>query len=951
MSTQGLSQGGGGGGGGGWLNTVLFCSSPSAKTVSKRKLRQTRSLDSAIIRGYATDTELAQDDFNVLGCTSLRSKYSSAHSPTSPLSSAESLASSRSLRYRHCSTGSGATSPRVPLEKSFSTNICNEYDQRGSVKRTTAWDLSFLPRNQGQNPASNTFFSPRRWLQKKPHQADSQSYIVWRSEGDFTWNSMSGRSVRLKPVPIQSLSELERVRLQEVAFYRLQQDYDLGCQVTIPKDGQKRKKSLRRKLDSLGKEKNKDKEFAPHAFAMPLSQVIVNDRAHKQKQDARRGEQKDHLDLVTSVLPFGPKRPNKELSSSNSSLSSTSETLNEPASPNSLEASQRVRRRGGMSVDSITDLDDDHSRLLEALQLSLPTEVPNKKEKQRDKKLSLNPIYRQVPRLVDSCCQHLEKYGLQTVGIFRVGSSKKRVRQLREEFDRGVDVLLDEEHSVHDVGALLKEFLRDIPDPLLTRELYTPFISALLLDHDEQLSVLQLLIYLLPPCNCDTLHRLVEFLAMVANHAEDTLDKDGHEITGNKMTSLNLATIFGPNLLHKQKSSDKEFSVQSSARAEESAAIINVVQKIIENYETLFLVPPELQNEVLMSLLETDPDVVDYLLRRKASQSSSPDLTRAEMSYTLGGRHSSTDSNKMSSGEVSPYDNNSPVLTDRLLVQKADDLSPSSDKLYKVPEQYALVGHLKSKSRDSSPVSWPEKGLYGNIYQNSPLQQRQCSLSQGNLSVDWSVPQASSTLSLDNTKLPVRRTHTTAGVPECRAHPPVSRVCSSPQVAGSKKNIQLSLESLCLRRDQRSTASAEEIFQRTSDTSFLHKKPWLTCFKHGDINRNERRPPPPYPVELRQTSSSNSVAHQEQALSRHHRSQQGSALAGELEAMVLEPSTAKLHEQDLVSPSNENEAWSKQSDNKNNLTEPEWVEWQRERWQIWELLSTDNADSLPETLV
>lgn len=56
------------------------------------------------------------------------------------------------------------------------------------------------------------------------------------------------------------------------------------------------------------------------------------------------------------------------------------------------------------------------------------------------------------------------------------------------------------------------------------------------------------------------------------------------------MTSLNLATIFGPNLLHKQKSSDKEFSVQSSARAEESTAIIAVVQKMIENYEALFMV-------------------------------------------------------------------------------------------------------------------------------------------------------------------------------------------------------------------------------------------------------------------------------------------------------------------------------------------------------------------------
>ena len=77
-------------------------------------------------------------------------------------------------------------------------------------------------------------------------QDSSGSMYVWQlwwmsdvcvcvSQGDFTWNSMSGRSVRLKPVPLQSLSELERDRLQDVAFSRLLQDYDLNCQITIPK--------------------------------------------------------------------------------------------------------------------------------------------------------------------------------------------------------------------------------------------------------------------------------------------------------------------------------------------------------------------------------------------------------------------------------------------------------------------------------------------------------------------------------------------------------------------------------------------------------------------------------------------------------------------------------------------------------------------------------------------
>ncbi|MEQ2213471.1 hypothetical protein XENOCAPTIV_015548 [Xenoophorus captivus] len=73
----------------------------------------------------------------------------------------------------------------------------------------------------------------------------SQSFVnfvltpaFFPSQGDFTWSSLSGQSVRLTPVAIQSLSELERARLQEVAYTRLLQDYDLGGQITIPKEKQ-----------------------------------------------------------------------------------------------------------------------------------------------------------------------------------------------------------------------------------------------------------------------------------------------------------------------------------------------------------------------------------------------------------------------------------------------------------------------------------------------------------------------------------------------------------------------------------------------------------------------------------------------------------------------------------------------------------------------------------------
>ncbi|KAG7234720.1 hypothetical protein INR49_004081 [Caranx melampygus] len=172
---------------------------------------------------------------------------------------------------------------------------------------------------------------------------------------------------------------------------------------------------------------------------------------------------------------------------------------------------------------------------MEALQLSHPAELELKKaaggggssEGRTQTKLSLNPIYRQVPRVLERCCSHIETHGLQTVGIFRVGSSKKRVRQLREDFDMGVDVQLDEEHSVHDSFA---------QDTIGT--------------NDEEVRP-----HTCTPPFC--------------------------RITGNKMTAANLAVIFGPNLLQRERGGD--------VGIEDSTAIISVTLVLIQNHRRLFM--------------------------------------------------------------------------------------------------------------------------------------------------------------------------------------------------------------------------------------------------------------------------------------------------------------------------------------------------------------------------
>uniref|UniRef100_UPI0037E7CD62 rho GTPase-activating protein 6-like n=1 Tax=Semicossyphus pulcher TaxID=241346 RepID=UPI0037E7CD62 len=733
-------------------------------------------------------------------------------------------------------------------------------------------------------------------------------------KGDFTWNSVSGRSVGLKPVPLQSLSELERVRLQDVAFRRLLQDRDLGCQISIPKYGHKHKKSLRRKLDSLSKEKSKDKETAPQAFGIPLSQVISNDCAHKQRQDPPREEHSDPTELMLSFLQLTSsfKRANKELSSSNSSLSSTSETPNESPLPSTPDTAPRTHRRGGVSVDCITDLDDNQSRLLEALQLSLPAEAAGNRKKRHDKKLSLNPIYRQVPRVVDTCCQYLENYGLQTVGIFRVGSSKKRVRQLREEFDQGWEVHLDEEHSVHEVAALLKEFLRDMPESLLTRDLYTAFVNTMSLDNSDQESAIQLLTFLLPPCNSDTLQRLLCLLSTVAAQAEDSLDNEGREITGNKMTSLNLATVFGPNLLHKQKNSDKEFAVESFARAEESSAIISVVQRMISTYDTLFMVPADLQNEVLMSVLETDPDVVDYLLRRKASQYSEPGLLRAEESFPLTDRCLSNDSIKASSGEVSPYDNNSPVPSDRLLCKHPEDSSPLSNRIARPSGQNKLSSRSKDGSGSTSPTLSTDKEASSETFWDTwhelfskDFTGHHVTGSLGDMSECESYGSSEGLSSHQGNNKPDRATQTSLGVLEIRPHLPVTRSSSGPHDQRGQRQQQSSLHQGL--SGQSAAISSDNLAGRTGHPAC----PLLKV-------RKDSLSPFHYSGQLRETHISHSTP--------------------SLFTSKPDPQTPQQSQQS-ASPHTDTDKGPGASNGPS------------ERWHIWQILSKENADTLPETLV
>ncbi|KAK6325266.1 hypothetical protein J4Q44_G00046080 [Coregonus suidteri] len=166
---------------------VFSCSNPGSKAISKRKLRQTRSLDPDIIRKCGTETDGTHGHGDRLGLPGLSVEDAGAFSssPSSPEHAVALKSDPRSRNLRVKQPLSSSSGPSTPSDLSPISNFHFDYDVtvRGA-KRNTAWDLPFLVRSPSVTPtgSTNTLFSPRRWLQKKQQQSSSHAYIVWKSE-------------------------------------------------------------------------------------------------------------------------------------------------------------------------------------------------------------------------------------------------------------------------------------------------------------------------------------------------------------------------------------------------------------------------------------------------------------------------------------------------------------------------------------------------------------------------------------------------------------------------------------------------------------------------------------------------------------------------------------------------------------------------------------------------
>ena len=189
-----------------------------------------------------------------------------------------------------------------------------------------------------------------------------------------------------------------------------------------------------------------------------------------------------------------------------------------------------------------------------------------------------------IPCFVLEATRHLVACGLRTEGVFRKSGSHLRMRQLREQWETGLlsdfigrerGVLTGhyrfstELHRTHDIAGLLKEFLRELPQPLLTRELLPLFIYVSRCPSKCVPSALRSLVCLLPDRNRILLQLLLLLSRLVLRHSID-----------NKMDAHSLATVLAPGILP-NLTNQKEYTLTS----------VSVVRQLIDTSNELFQIP------------------------------------------------------------------------------------------------------------------------------------------------------------------------------------------------------------------------------------------------------------------------------------------------------------------------------------------------------------------------
>ncbi|KAK5901833.1 hypothetical protein CesoFtcFv8_007152 [Champsocephalus esox] len=210
------------------------------------------------------------------------------------------------------------------------------------------------------------------------------------------------------------------------------------------------------------------------------------------------------------------------------------------------------------------------------------TKMPTKCSKKYDPELSsrqygvelsrLTSEERTVPQLVEKLINYIEMHGLYSEGIYRKSGSTNKIKELRLGLDTDVNVVNLDDYNIHVIASVLKQWLRDLPSPLMTFELYEEFLRAMgQSDRREVITGVYSVIDQLSRTHLSTLERLIFHLVRIALQ-EDT----------NRMSANALAIVFAPCILRCPDTIDPLQSVQDISKT--TACVELIINEQMSKY-------------------------------------------------------------------------------------------------------------------------------------------------------------------------------------------------------------------------------------------------------------------------------------------------------------------------------------------------------------------------------
>uniref|UniRef100_A0A7S4HJD5 Uncharacterized protein n=1 Tax=Vannella robusta TaxID=1487602 RepID=A0A7S4HJD5_9EUKA len=184
---------------------------------------------------------------------------------------------------------------------------------------------------------------------------------------------------------------------------------------------------------------------------------------------------------------------------------------------------------------------------------------------------------REIPSLVSASIEFIRANALQVTGLFRISAKSELVDTLKEKFDNNaLEVSFDNDEDPHLVCSIFKQYLRDLPEPVIPYRFYHDFLNLYDIheeDVDSMKEDLTVLVHSLPPENFCLLKTLCTFLQEITKHEEI-----------NKMNARNLSTVFGPNLLRFPDNNDMLMIMRDTPRLSSvTSAMITLSPNIFTN--------------------------------------------------------------------------------------------------------------------------------------------------------------------------------------------------------------------------------------------------------------------------------------------------------------------------------------------------------------------------------